>query len=116
MRYKMGILAMLFGLSQNQQVFADTSNMTILDVRTPTEYSESHVQDSINVDILNSDFKSKVQKLDKAKTYKLYCRSGNRSGQAERLMKTMGFEDVENIGSLGQAIKRLNKPCKGSSC
>lgn len=112
----MGILAMLFGLSQNQQAFADTSNMIVLDVRTQEEYDDSHVKDSTNIDILSSDFKTKVEKLDKTKTYKVYCRSGNRSGQAERLMKSMGFKDVENIGSLGQAAKRLNRTCVGKSC
>ena len=112
----MGLLAMLFGISQNHQAYADTTNMIILDVRTQEEYKESHVKDSLNIDVLNSDFKTKVDKLDKNKTYKVYCRSGNRSGQAERLMKAMGFKDVENIGSLGQAAKKLNRSCTGKSC
>lgn len=116
MRYKMGILAMLFSFSQSHQVFADTRDMIILDVRTSEEYQESHVKESMNIDILSSDFKSKIEKLDKSKSYKLYCRSGNRSGQAEKIMKSMGFRNVENLGSLNQAAKRLNRNCEGKSC
>jgi len=112
----MGLIAMMFGFLQNQKVFADTSHMIILDVRTPVEFADSHVEDAVNIDILNSGFKNKIEILDKNKVYKLYCRSGNRSGQAESMMKSLGFKDVENIGSLNQATKRLNKPCKGSSC
>lgn len=112
----MGLLALLFGMTQTQQTMADTKNMIILDVRTPGEYAESHVQDSINIDFLNPDFKMKIEKLEKNKTYKLYCRSGNRSGQAEQLMKNLGFKDVENIGSLDQAAKKLNRKCEGINC
>lgn len=113
----MGILSLLFGLSSSNTVFADTTNFVVIDVRTAEEYSEAHVSDSINIDFLKSDFESKISKLDKNKTYKVYCRSGNRSSQAERIMKSLGFKDVENIGSVSQASKRLNKPCKGkTSC
>lgn len=116
MRYKMGILAMLLGLTQNSEVFADTKNMTVIDVRTAEEYQDTHVGDTMNIDFLSPDFKSNIEKLDKNKTYKVYCRSGNRSGQAERIMKSLGFKDVENLGSVSQAAKRLNRPCEGKTC
>lgn len=116
MGYKMGIFGMLLALSQNHQAFADTKNMIVIDVRTADEYQETHVKDTLNIDIRDPDFKSKVAKLDKTKTYKLYCRSGNRSGQAEAIMKSLGFKDVENIGSVKQAAKSLNRECEGKSC
>lgn len=116
MRFKMGILAMVFVFLQIHQASADTKNMVVLDVRTLEEFEESHVKDSVNIDVLSPEFKLKVEKLDKNKSYKLYCRSGNRSGQAEKLMKSMGFKDVENIGSLSQAAKKLNRNCEGKGC
>lgn len=116
MRFKMGILSMLFVFLQIHQAYADTKNIIVLDVRTLEEYKESHVKDAVNIDVLNPEFKLKVQKLDKNKSYKLYCRSGNRSGQAEKLMKSMGFKDVENIGSLSQAVKKMNRNCEGKGC
>lgn len=113
----MGLLAFLFGLSHGGPVFADTKDMIVLDVRTPEEFNETHVDGSQNFDIFSPDFKDKISRLDKTKTYKVYCRSGNRSGQAEKLMKSLGFKNVENIGSVSQAAKRLSRKCQGkSSC
>lgn len=116
MRFKMGLLSLLFGISAAPKVYANTEDFVILDVRTPAEYAESHVQGSLNIDLLDASFKNKITKLDKNKIYKLYCRSGNRSGQAASFMKELGFKDVENIGSLGQASKKLNRSCEGRKC
>jgi rhodanese-related sulfurtransferase len=81
----------------------------ILDVRTPEEYSEIHVQGSVNIDWNGPDFKDQVMKLDKNASYKVYCRSGNRSGRAMDLMKTLGFHDVENLGSVDEAAQKLSR-------
>lgn len=96
-------------------VYADTSNFIVIDVRTTEEHSDNHVKNSMNIDIYKSDFKEKISKLDKSKIYKLYCRTGNRSGQALKLMQNMGFENVENLGSVSQAAKKLNRTCEGLS-
>lgn len=113
MRNLMGIIAMLFGVASAQPAIAETENLVVIDVRTPEEYSSSHVQNSINIDFYSKQFMAEINKLDKSKTYKVYCRSGNRSGQSEKIMKTLGFKDVENIGSLNNAAKRLNRTCEG---
>ncbi len=116
MGWKTGILAMLFGLSQASQASADPKNIVVLDVRTPEEHQTSHVKESINIDFFRPDFKAEIEKLDKTKDYKVYCRSGNRSGKAEVIMKSMGFKSVENIGGLSEAAKRLGRECEGKSC
>ena len=117
MKKFMGLLGLLFGLSQGGPVFANTENMIILDVRTAQEFNETHVEGAKNYDIFSADFKDQMLKLDKNKTYKVYCRSGNRSGQAEKIMKSLGFKDVENVGSVAEASRRLNKKCSGKkSC
>jgi phage shock protein E len=84
----------------------------ILDVRTPEEYSEVRVQGSMNIDWNGPDFKDQVSKLDKNASYKVYCRSGNRSGRAMELMKTLGFKDVENLGSVDEAAQKLARDCE----
>ena len=43
--------------------------------------------------------------LDKDKTYYLYCRSGNRSGQAARIMKSKGFDNVYNVGGFEDLVR-----------
>ncbi len=70
----------------------------VLDVRTPAEYAAGHLDGADNVDVLAPDFAARVDALDRKQTYYLYCRSGNRSGQAARRMKEMGFEKAYNVG------------------
>lgn len=71
----------------------------IIDVRTKDEYDEGHlVMAEGQYDLLNGDFQKQVSNFDKDTTYYLYCRSGNRSGQAARIMQTEGFEKAYNIG------------------
>lgn len=71
----------------------------IIDVRTHGEYSEGHLKETdLQHDYLNGEFQQQLGSLDREKTYYLYCRSGNRSGKAARIMKMQGFENVYNVG------------------
>lgn len=71
----------------------------VIDVRTRGEYSEGHLKEAdLNHDYLNGDFQGQLGSLDKEETYYLYCRSGNRSGKAARIMKMQGFDKAYNIG------------------
>lgn len=92
------------------------NEIVILDVRTPDEYQESAIKGSTNIDVTDSRFVARVQSLDKNKSYKLYCRSGGRSGMAEKLMKDQGFKHVENLGSISQAAKKLGLSCSPKAC
>lgn len=83
--------------------------LIVLDVRTPAEFSETHVEGSLNIDYYAPNFMSELQKLEKNACYKLYCRSGTRSGQATQLMTTLGFSDVENIGTVDSAAEFLKR-------
>lgn len=79
------------------------SKTVIIDVRTAAEYEMGHAENSINIDFYSPHFIQDIQKLSKDEDYKLYCRTGNRSGQAVALMTQVGFKKVENIGGLDQA-------------
>lgn len=81
----------------------------IVDVRTAAEFQEDHVAGALNIDVLDSSFQEKISKLDPEKTYGVYCRSGARSGNAQSIMKKLGFKKVINLGSLAQAKKSLNR-------
>lgn len=71
----------------------------IIDVRTKGEYDEGHLAEVDQLqDFTNGDFQAQLENLDKNETYYLYCRTGNRSGKAARLMKQKGFEHVYNVG------------------
>lgn len=71
----------------------------IIDVRSNSEYGEGHLKDAdLQHDYLNGEFQKELGSMDKDKTYYLYCRSGNRSGKAARIMKMQGFDNVYNVG------------------
>lgn len=72
----------------------------LIDVRTPEEYNEKHLKNARNINIRSSDFSSKIRQLDKSKKVYLYCRSGNRSGQATDSLINLGYTSSYNIGGL----------------
>jgi len=74
------------------------TDFQILDVRTPDEYNEIRIPNSINIDFYNSgDFMQKLQILDKNRSYYVYCRTGSRSATTCELMKEMGFTKAYNL-------------------
>lgn len=91
--------------SLNPEAFKQKHQETpgvVIDVRTRDEFKSGHLAlANHNFDVLSGEFQSKLDSLDKNETYYLYCRSGNRSGQAAKLMKEKGFEKVYNIGGFG---------------
>jgi rhodanese-related sulfurtransferase len=72
----------------------DNPEFVILDVRGPDEHGQGHVKDSILIELQSPDFKSKLEELDKDKTYLVYCRSGIRSAKAAEIMEDMGFNNI----------------------
>ena len=78
----------------------NSTNLIMLDVRTAEEYSSGNIPNSINIDVLSPDFKSKIELLDKNKEYLVYCRSGNRSAIASSIMATNGFIKVYNLNNV----------------
>lgn len=71
--------------------------IVILDVRTPEEFAQGHIAGSININVESPDFTSKVEQLDKSRTYAVYCRSGRRSGVATQQMESLGFTSLYNM-------------------
>ena len=94
------------------QAKADTTSI-LLDVRTSKEYAEGHLAGARQLDYLNPEaFDAGISKLDKSRTYYIYCRSGKRSHGACLKMKKQGFKiyDMEggilNWTKLGMPIER----------
>ena len=85
-----------FELIQSNQGNPD---FLIIDIRTPEEYNEGHIQNALNIDFYAETFSEDLDKLDKSKTYFIYCRSGNRSGRAMSIMKDLGFREVYNLSA-----------------
>ena len=81
----------------------DNPNFLILDVRTPEEFLGEYIENAINLDYYSDTFRNDLDKLDKNKTYLIYCRSGGRSGNTLNIIKELDFREVYNM--LGGIIK-----------
>lgn len=75
----------------------DTAKVTVLDVRTPAEHAEGHIPGThFNIDVMEDDFTEiALKKLPADKPVALYCRSGNRSKNAARILAANGYEVIE---------------------
>ena len=69
----------------------------IIDVRTELEFNSGIIPNAININIFSPEAQSKLGALDLDKTYLVYCRSGQRSGQACQHMSQVGIKDVYNL-------------------
>jgi len=69
----------------------------IIDVRTPQEFNDDHIPNSMLIDIYNQNFQNDIMELDKNKNYYVYCRSGNRNYHAGNFMLSQGFEKVHHL-------------------
>ncbi len=87
--------------TQFKQNFENTAGAVLLDVRTPGEFMSGTIPNAVNIDIMSYDFQSKIANLDKDKTYFVFCRSGNRSGQACSVMSDLGLKTYNLAGGIG---------------
>jgi rhodanese-related sulfurtransferase len=84
------------GVSEFSTKVAEAGVIT-LDVRTPIEFAEGHIHGARLIDFQSGNFENEISALDKNATYAVYCRSGNRSGQAVKVMQDAGFTNVFNM-------------------
>lgn len=85
-----------------KEKFQNTPNAVLVDVRTPGEFRSGTIKGSINIDYLSSGFRQEFQKLDKNKSYFLFCRSGSRSAQACSLLAREGYKVYNLDGGIGE--------------
>jgi rhodanese-related sulfurtransferase len=92
--------------------YIENENTTVIDVRTPEEYTESHLKGALNIDFYGADFRSQLDELDKNISYAVYCRSGNRSSQTLKIMQELGFTKIAELKG-GIASYTFNNNCEG---
>ncbi len=81
-----------------QQKLQAEEEVQLLDVRTPKEYEEGHIDGAVNIDYFDENFLQQVeQRFDKNKPVMLYCRSGNRSAKATAIMEEAGFTEIYDL-------------------
>lgn len=85
-------------LAQSDLASKITEDVILIDVRTPGEVNAGYIDGAdAFIDYNGASFQSEINKLDKEKTYVMYCRSGGRSGRAAEFMVKNGFKDVYNL-------------------
>lgn len=86
------------------------TNTVLLDVRTAEEYSAGHLKNAVHIDFHSPEFDAKLAKLDKSKTYLVYCAGGGRSAMACKKMTKMDFNHLVDLAPGFSGWKRANKP------
>lgn len=75
----------------------------LLDVRTPEEFATSHIKDAVNLPLADIQSGTLPTVTKDTKIY-LYCRSGNRSSQATKILKDAGFTNITDLGAMSSVI------------
>ncbi|MEO8666131.1 MAG: rhodanese-like domain-containing protein [Ignavibacteria bacterium] len=78
-------------------LISQSDTLVVLDVRTAKEFESGHIKDAVNIDFYDADFKDSLSKLDKNKTYFVYCKLGGRSNSACSILSELGFEKLYNL-------------------
>ncbi len=115
MRYAVVFLLSLFlnlGCAQTdsmpiQQLEPEhTQKGVLVDVRTPEEFQQGHLDEALNINLFDPDFDQRFSEMDKDKTIYVYCKVGGRSAKAQERLKAMGFKRVVNLEGGYDAIKK----------
>lgn len=97
------------GIEEFAEKITDTS-ITVLDVRTPMEFAQGHIDRAVNIDFQGNNFEKEVLDLDKDAPIAIYCRSGNRSSQAVKVMEKLGFTNLYDMDGGVIDWAAANKP------
>lgn len=92
-----------------QAMMASGDPYTLVDVRTEAEYDEGHIEGAILLPNDEIETLAPDQLKDKDAVILVYCRSGNRSAQASKLLVELGYRNVYDFGGIidwpGEIVK-----------
>lgn len=92
-------------IAQFNQLLKTKPSAQLVDVRTPKEFANGHLEGAINIDYKNANFSTAIEQLDKSKPVFVYCQAGGRSGKAYKRMKAMGFKEVYDMKEGYRGVK-----------
>jgi rhodanese-related sulfurtransferase len=105
----MGIFGNIFGGNSNNENLATLVNggAFLVDVRSPGEFAEGNVKGSVNIPL--DQVQNQLAKFKDKEYIVVFCRSGNRSGQAKSILEQNGFTNVTNGGTWQDVNAVINK-------
>lgn len=89
----------VLGLDSDREIIEDSAY--IVDVRSKAEYALGHIKSAVNIPL--EIIEDRVEELKRQNQIILYCRSGNRSGYAKKILNTAGISKVIDVGSMESA-------------
>ena len=95
----MAVMSLSCGQDPGMKADAIAESHLIIDVRTPGEYNQGHLDRAINIPYDEIDAKIADHTRDKAEKITLYCRSGRRSAIAKQTLDSMGYQQVVDAGA-----------------
>ena len=97
----------LIVFADDKKEVSQSFNPILIDVRTHAEWGDGHIETAIHIplDKISNTIEGVIE--DKDQVIYLYCRSGNRSGQAEVALKSIGYVNAKNIGGIKDASTNL---------
>ncbi len=119
-----GIVGVFFLISSPSDTSNTASTLTIstvtadiaggsklVDVRTPEEYDSGYIDGAVNLPLDKIQL-GQMPEVDKTKPIYVYCRSGSRSAQASAILKSSGFTNVVDLGSIEDVVSIGGKVVK----
>lgn len=104
-----GLLKNMFSENNNEELNKIIHKAYLVDVRTPGEYAEGNVPSSVNIPL--DQVQNQLAKFKNHENIVVFCRSGNRSGQAKAILEQNGFTNVTN-GGTWQQVKAVKDETK----
>ncbi|MDT0648048.1 rhodanese-like domain-containing protein [Zunongwangia sp. F260] len=86
----------VFKEDQFKKYLLDTQGV-LIDVRTPKEFLEDHIENARNINFYDSRFMSRITSLNKDQPVFIYCRNGARSARAAKRMVKEGFLEIYDL-------------------
>lgn len=84
---------------QYQAEFAEAGNPHVLiDVRTPQEFNSGYIEGAVNIPV--QELAQRLDEIAQDQPVVLYCRSGNRSSNAARMLANAGYDQVYDLGGV----------------
>lgn len=83
-----------------KKIIDEEKNIVIIDVRTEDEYNSGHIKNSILIPVNDLKFKAEDILKDKNQKILIYCRTGNRSNTAGKILDEMGYSNIYDFGGI----------------
>ncbi len=88
----------LIEVAELKELLSTNPDIQLVDVRTPKEYGDGTIETAGNVNFFDSDFgRQMLEATDKEQPIYIFCRTGRRSANAAKKLKTLGFKDIYDL-------------------